>query len=226
MHYFLVGLDIPTKARMFEQQVRHALRASTPHFTHLSFQVLGTPTPNPHTQVSATVLLRIVAQAKTAAVLAPDKFLRPIFDLVMCAYPGATFHMDARLGLPRPVYEYFVTRLPQADVRHRVHMQGGAVVEVPPPSVTRVFAERQPSEPSFTSGGEFGETVRAPLGLVAHARSGDKGSDSNVGFFVSDAEQYDWLRRLLSVERVKTLLGGEYNGKEIVSPVPFLRSRY
>ncbi|KAJ6544089.1 hypothetical protein B0H19DRAFT_1034439 [Mycena capillaripes] len=218
-HYFLVGLDTPTKARMFEQQVRHSLRFNIPSFTLLDFQLLGTPLPNAHTQTAATVLLRIVAQAQSAAALAPGKFARPIVDLVMSAYPGGTFHMDMRLGLPRPVYEYFVTRLAQADVQHRVHMQDGAVVEMPPPSETRVFPARQPSLARSglgAVGGEFGATVRAPLGLVAHARSGDKGSDSNVGFFVSDAEQYDWLRKLLSIDTVKALLGGEYNGKDIV----------
>ncbi|KAJ6594567.1 DUF1446 domain-containing protein [Mycena capillaripes] len=218
-HYFLVGLDTPTKARMFEQQVRHSLRSSIPSFTLLDFQLLGTPLPNAHTQTAATVVLRIVAQAQSAEALAPGKFARPIVDLVMSAYPGGTFHMDMRLGLPRPVYEYFVTRLAQADVRHCVHMQDGAVVEVPPPGVTRVFAARQPSSPASGLGvigaGEFGTTVRAPLGLVAHARSGDKGSDSNVGFFVSGVEQYDWLQKLLSVDTVKALLEDEYNGKDI-----------
>ncbi|KAJ7633471.1 hypothetical protein DFH06DRAFT_1272461 [Mycena polygramma] len=217
MHYFLVGLDIPAKARMFEQQIRFSLRADIPAFSLLDFQLLGTPALNPHTQTSATVLLRIVAQAPTAAALAPDKFARPIIDLVMSSYPGGTFHMDARLGAPRPVYEYFVTRLAQADVQQRVHMHDGAVLEVPPPSVTRVFPAQQPSSPGDGSlrQGEFGATVRAPLGLVAHARSGDKGSDANVGLFVSDAEQYEWLRKLLTVDGVKVLLAGEYNGKQI-----------
>ncbi|KAF8143357.1 hypothetical protein K438DRAFT_1633700 [Mycena galopus ATCC 62051] len=216
MQYLLVGLDIPAKARLFEQQVRHALRANT--FTLLSFQLLGTPAANPQTQAAGTAVLRIVAQARTAGALAVPKFSRPIIDLVMCAYPGGTFHMEYRMGVPRPVYEYFVAKLPQADVQHRVHMHDGAVVEVPPPPPggTRVFDAQQPRVRGVgLRAGEFGGTVRAPLGLVAHARSGDKGSDANVGFFVSDAEQYEWLRKLLSVDRVKELLAGEYNGKEI-----------
>jgi hypothetical protein len=217
MHYFLVGLDISAKARMFEQQVRYAL--SVNNFSLLDFQLLGTSSPNPQTQTSATVTLRILAQSKTAADLAPGKFMRPIFDLVMSAYPGGTFHLDTRLGFPRPVWEYFVTKVEQTDVRHRVHMEDGAVVEVLPPTVTKVFSKQQPSTPSSraVAEGEFGETVRAPLGLVVHARSGDKGSDANVGFFVTNEEQFEWLRRLLSVDRVKELLASEYNGKEIVS---------
>ncbi|KAF7359032.1 hypothetical protein MSAN_01243900 [Mycena sanguinolenta] len=199
VHYFLVGLDVPAKARMFEQQL------------------IGTPAPNPHTQNSATAVLRIVAQAPTAAALASPRFLRPIIDLIMCAYPGGTYHMDARTGLPRQVFEYFVTRLPQTDVQHRVHMHDGTAVEVPPPSVTRVFDVQQPSQARSAAVGkaEFGETVRAPLGLIVHARSGDKGPDANVGFFVTDPEQFEWLRKLLSVDKMKELLAGEYSGKQI-----------
>ncbi|KAJ7709132.1 hypothetical protein B0H16DRAFT_1901111 [Mycena metata] len=186
MHYFLVGLDIPAKARMFEQQL-HA---------------------PPHRR-AGQVRLR-----PRAAQIPP-----PIVDLVMSSYPGGTFHLDMRLGIPRPVYEYFVTKLDQTAVEHRVHMHDGRVIEVPPPSVTKIFATQQPSAPSFKveagTGREWGETVRAPLGLVVGGRSGDKGSDANVGFFVSSAEQYEWLRQFLSVDRMKTLLAKEYNGKEI-----------
>ncbi|KAJ6493830.1 DUF1446 domain protein [Mycena vulgaris] len=216
MTYFLVGLDIPAKARMFEQQVRRTLSAAIPNFSLLDFQLLGTSAPNPQTQNAATATLRIVAQARDAAHLAPGTFLRPIIDLVMSAYPGGTFELDMRQGVPRPVWEYFVTKMTQADVRQRVHMPDGEVVEVPPPSVTKVFP-RQPSTPRFSGGKEreFGPTVRAPLGWVVHARSGDKGSDSNAGFFVRDDEQFDWLRRLLSVDKMKELLADEYNGKEI-----------
>ncbi|KAF8190050.1 hypothetical protein K438DRAFT_1971531 [Mycena galopus ATCC 62051] len=96
MQYLLVGLDIPAKACLFEQQVQHAIRANT--FTLLSFQLLGTPAANPETQAAGTAVLRIVTQAHTAAALALPKFSRPIIDLVMCAYPGGTFHMEWRMG--------------------------------------------------------------------------------------------------------------------------------
>lgn len=181
--YFLVGLDIPLKARMFEQQVRHTLRTSAPNLTLLSFQLLGSATPNARTQTAATVPLRIVAQTRTAEDMAPTNFMRPIIDLVMSAYPGGTFDLDFRQGVPRPVWEYFVTKMEQRDVRHRVHMPDGEVAEVPPPSVTRIFPTQQPSAPRFSGGGQdnFGKTVRAPLGVVVHARSGDKG----LGLFYS-----------------------------------------
>lgn len=62
----------------------------------------------------------------------------------------------------------------------------------------------------------FGETVDAPLGYVALGRSGDKASDANVGFFVPNQEQWDWLRSFLTMEKIKELLGPEeYEGGRI-----------
>jgi len=215
----LVGLDIHAKARMFEQQVRRYLAPNISKFTLLAFQLLGVPVRDAQSQNAATATLRIIAQAPRADDLASAKFVRPLFDLIMAAYPGGTVHMDGRWGTPRPVFEFFVTKMEQKDVKQQVHLEDtkGTVVEVPPPVVTRIFPARQPSTPSFSEGAtrDFGGTVRAPLGLVVHARSGDKGSDSNVGFFVANEEQFQWLRRLLSVDKVKALLASEYNGKEI-----------
>ncbi|KAE8834188.1 hypothetical protein HRS9122_08268 [Pyrenophora teres f. teres] len=52
--------------------------------------------------------------------------------------------------------------------------------------------------------------------LWGGGRSGDKASDCNCGFFVRHADEWDWLRSFMTVERVKALLGDyEYKGGEI-----------
>ena len=48
--------------------------------------------------------------------------------------------------------------------------------------------------------------VRAPLGAVFGARSGDKGGDANVGVWGRTEAAYDWLARNLTVERFKELV--------------------
>ncbi|KAF2813382.1 uncharacterized protein BDZ99DRAFT_556952 [Mytilinidion resinicola] len=136
----------------------------------------------------------------------------------MQGYPGATPHLDYRLGMPKPFFEYYVTLMPQAAVEHRVHLGDGGSFLVDPPPETRVWPRQQPSCAVTENGvelGMFGRTVRGPLGWVVHARSGDKGSDANVGFWVRFRDEWDWLRTLLSAEMVKELLGEEYNGKDI-----------
>lgn len=232
--WYLVGLDTAVKARMLESQIRRLLTPHATGFTSLSFSTLGTPQCDARLQNSATVTLRIIAQARTAADLAPARFLRPITDNIMQGYPGATFNLDLRTGFPRPIFEYFVTLLPQADVTHRVHLpwknhhpdqtqsaaqQGGQhghryqVIDIPPPPVTKEYPSRQPSQATTVNPHgplDFGPTVRGPLGWIVHARSGDKGPDANCGFWVRHLDEYAWLRSLLSVETVIQLLGDEY----------------
>lgn len=52
--------------------------------------------------------------------------------------------------------------------------------------------------------------MKVPLGHRVHARSGDKGSNANVGFWVASDEEYEWLHAFLSIDRMKALVGDEY----------------
>ncbi len=98
-------------------------------------------------------------------------------------------------------------------MEHVVHFNGKQTT-IPPPTETRVFPERQPSTPSPTIQvdlSNYGATERVPLGVVVNARSGDKGSDCNCGFWVRHADEYIWLRNVLTIETIKLLLGKEYD---------------
>lgn len=80
--------------------------------------------------------------------------------------------------------------------------------------MTHTYSDRQPSKAAPTIAinlDNFGPTSRAPLGTIVHARSGDKGSDCNCGFWVRHADEYTWLRNLLTIDRIKQLLGKEYD---------------
>ncbi|WP_234314351.1 MULTISPECIES: acyclic terpene utilization AtuA family protein [unclassified Streptomyces] len=56
------------------------------------------------------------------------------------------------------------------------------------------------------SGAQPRGTVRAPLGAVAGARSGDKGGDANVGVWVETEPAWEWLHRTLTVDAFQALL--------------------
>jgi hypothetical protein len=218
MHWFLTGLDIPAKARMMEQLIRTQMGAHLQNFTHLSFQVIGSCAENPTNQNAATADLRVIAQARRAADLAPAKFVRPCIDPIMCAYPGATPHLDLRQAFPKEVFEYYVTLLPQSAIEHKIHLTSGEVLDIPPPPESRTWPTRQPTQDTTMTPADlstFGPTIRVPLGTVVHARSGDKGSDCNVGFWVRHRDEYAWLQTLLSTEFMKQLLAEEYKGKRI-----------
>jgi hypothetical protein len=146
-------------------------------------------------------------------------------DLVMCAYPGGTFHLDFRQGIPKPFFEYYVTLLPQSDMTHNVHTHDKKTLTIPPPKVTKTYPRQQPNRPwtSSPSTKDFGETVQGPLGWLVHTRFGDKGSNANVGFWVRHQDEYEWMRNLLNTEKIKELLAKEYNNGQIVCNPRFLK---
>lgn len=216
--WFLTGLDIEDKARMLEAQIRRLLAPYGDRFTALNFDLLGSSLANASDQNRATVPLRIIAQARQAEDLGVNRFLKAITDNIMQGYPGATCHLDMRMGFPRAVFEYYVTLLPQAAVEHRVHLPwkptaGTQTIAIPPPPQTKTYPARQPSQAQTQIDGpinpatDFGPTTRGPLGWLVHARSGDKGSDANCGFWVRHRDEYLWLRRLLSIDQAHELLG-------------------
>ena len=215
-HYFLCGLDIAEKADMLERQVRHLLDESRYHT--LKFRKNGSCPANPSNQDSATVDLRIFAQAADENALSMENFFRPCSDAIMQSYPGATFAVDARQAYPKPYFEYWVALIPQASAKHICHVPSkGMEIGVDPPTETKEFLYEQPSY-NTTNPVElstFGPTKIAPLGYIVHARSGDKGSDCNVGFFVRHEDEWDWLRSLLTIDKVKILLGEDYMGKPV-----------
>ena len=45
--------------------------------------------------------------------------------------------------------------------------------------------------------------MRAPLGRVVGARSGDKGGNANIGLWARDDAAYAWLRESLTVDRLR-----------------------
>ena len=211
--YFMTGLNVAEKARMTEQQLRRGLAPYSHKFSTLSFSVLGTPGVDADTQNAATCVFRVFVQAREADDIAPAKFLRPVIDNIMQSYPGGTFHLDFRQGIPKPYFEYYVTLLEQSSVSHVLHFNGKDTL-IDPPTLTKTFPERQPSQAETQLRidlGKFGPTERAPLGSIVNARSGDKGSDCNCGFWVRHADEYVWLKNLLSTGTIKQLLGKEYD---------------
>ncbi|KAK4544962.1 hypothetical protein LTR36_003867 [Oleoguttula mirabilis] len=220
VHWFLCGLDIMDKARMTEAQCRRMLRSYSDKFTKLAFTVNGSAAENASNQNAATVDFRIFVQAPNAEDISPDKFFRPVIDPIMVrvqSYPGATPHLDWRQGFPKPIYEYYVTLLPQSDMQHKVHLWDGQSLDIPPPPQSKTFPAQQPSQPAAAAvtTADFGPTTRGPLGWVVHARSGDKGSNCNVGFWVRHKDEWAWLRSLLSVSMIERLLADEYKGKKV-----------
>lgn len=124
--------------------------------------------------------------------------------------------LDFRTMSPKMFMELFPGVISYEKLPHRVVMEDRIVeiqhhgITAPPPAKRPSYETSNPTQLS-----NFGFTSRVPLGTIAHARSGDKGDNCNVGFFVRSAEEYRWLQSYMTVPRIKVLLGEDY--KESVS---------
>lgn len=223
-HVYLVGLDIAEKAQWTKEQILESLGPERiSQFSMLKFHVNGSSPIDAPNQDVATVDFRIFAQSKDRDLL---RMSNPygLFRLCMVTFlegvPGASLGNDMRQAEGKPYWEYWVALLPQKEVNHRVHCLFGQneIVDMGYPKNTRTYPRQQPSyeTTSPVDLSSFGPTVRAPLGHVVLGRGGDKASDCNNGFFVRHDDEWEWLRSLLTIEKIKELLGPEeYTGKQI-----------
>ncbi|KAH7348296.1 hypothetical protein BKA65DRAFT_257917 [Rhexocercosporidium sp. MPI-PUGE-AT-0058] len=220
-HFLLVGLDLEQKAEWTERQVRTSMGKNVDRFSCLKFTLNGYCPEDPLNQDVATVDFRVFAQTKDRSLVVKDTIEVPGFNrwclenfLQSC--PGATIENDIRQSAGKEFYEYWAALLPQKEVNHQVNLLwAGQTIDVPPSPRMELYTTRQWSyetkDPVSLS--SFGPTTRGPMGWRVLGRSGDKASDANVGFFVRYDDEWDWLRSVLTVEKIIQLLGPEYNGK-------------
>ncbi|KAM0225158.1 hypothetical protein ACHAQD_001089 [Fusarium lateritium] len=208
--FYINGLDVAEKAAMMKAQLAHMFKDS--NFSRLSIELYGTPAENPTSQQAGTVSLRVFAQARRKEDIEASKFKVPIYALRMQSYPGYHMNLDFRTMVPKPFMEMFPALMPVSAIDHRVEMSTGVSHRVEPPTKTATYPIVRPS--TETHGPvdmlTFGPTEWAPLGSVVHARSGDKGDNSNVGFFVRNDDEYAWLRNILTVSKLKQLFGDDW----------------
>ncbi|RSL93963.1 hypothetical protein CEP52_012925 [Fusarium oligoseptatum] len=194
--FYINGLDVAEKAAMMKAQLAYMFKDS--NFSRLSIELYGTPADNPTSQQAGTVSLRVFAQARKKEDIEPSKFKVPIYALRMQSYPGYHMNLDFRTMTPKPFMEMFPALMPMSAIDHRVEMSTGEVLRL-----RRIRMD-------LLTCSLFGATEWAPLGSVVHARSGDKGDNSNVGFFVRNDDEYPWLRNLLTVSKIKQLFGDDW----------------
>jgi len=210
VEFLLTGLDIPQKAALIQRQMEAALAAGTVPET-VEWQLDRTDTPDPATEAQATALLR--CHVKSAS---PEPVGRAFSDaaiqLALASYPGFSVTRPPAAGTPyglyRPAY------VPQSDVPHVVVHADGRREEITPPVLGRVetTAELHSTSSRTEELGDWAaETVRAPLGRLAYARSGDKGGDANIGVWIpadhpARDDAYAWLAGFLDEGTVRELI--------------------
>ncbi|MDH6119132.1 DUF1446 domain-containing protein [Kitasatospora sp. GAS204B] len=198
--FVLTGLDIEAKAALVRTQLEQAL---TPEQrpAELRWTLARTDQSDAPTEQQASALLQLTVrdpeQAKVGRAISAAAV-----ELGLAGYPG--FHLTAPPGPGAPYGVFESVLLDAKSVEHQVVLPDGTRRVIPPAAVTAtpvaaVEAELPAPLPA-------GPTRRVPLGLLAGARSGDKGGDANLGVWVRTDEAWRWLAHALTVDRLRELL--------------------
>ncbi|MFD7457387.1 MULTISPECIES: acyclic terpene utilization AtuA family protein [unclassified Streptomyces] len=197
--FVLTGLDIEEKAALVKEQMADALAKSPP--AGIRWELSRTDRPDAGTEETASALLRLVVRDPDQATVGRPLTAAAV-ELALASYPG--FHVLAppEKGAPYGVFEDVY--VPHGAVDHVAVLHDGRRVAVAPPHVTRPL-EMVP-EPVLPEPPPPGPTRSAPLGLVAGARSGDKGGNANVGVWARTDDAWRWLASTLTVGVFRRLL--------------------
>ncbi|MEU1506992.1 acyclic terpene utilization AtuA family protein [Kitasatospora sp. NPDC005748] len=203
--FVLTGLDIEAKAALVQRQLAEALPPDA-RPAELRWTLARTDHPDAATEESASALLRLTARDRDPAKVGRE-LGKAAVELGLAGYPG--FHLTAPPGAGSPYGVFIAAYVDAKAVEHTAVLPDGRRVAVPPAPVTApAEPSTRPSEPGPALPEPLppGPTVRAPLGRVAGARSGDKGGDANLGVWARGADGWRWLAHTLTVDLLRELL--------------------
>lgn len=196
--FVLTGLDIEAKAELLQRQLESSLKTRP---AELVWTLARTDHPDADTEETASALLHCVVRDPDPATVG-RQFSSAAVELALASYPGFTSTSSPGEG---QVYGVFSPGYVDAGlVPHiAVHADGGRVDIAPATDTLELDAVEEPPLPAPPADGPV---VRAPLGRIAGARSGDKGGSANVGVWVRTDPQFQWLVHTLTVDKLRELL--------------------
>ncbi|CAL9495364.1 acyclic terpene utilization AtuA family protein [Streptomyces sp. enrichment culture] len=217
--FVLTGLEIPSKAALVRQQMRAHFAASGARPAEVAWSLARTDRPDAATEETASALLRLVVrdpdQEKVGRALGGAAV-----ELALSSYPG--FHVLAPPGKGAPYGVFEAARVAQDSVGHTAVLHDGR--RVPVPGARDTAALHAVPEPPLPEPLPPGPVRRVPLGLVAGARSGDKGGDANVGVWVRTDDAWRWLAHELTTDRFRELIPEAQELRVVRHQLPNLRA--
>jgi len=198
MTFVLTGLDIEAKAELVQRQLEAGLSVKP---AELQWTLARTDHPDADTEEAASALLHCVVRDPDPTNVG-RQFSSAAIELALASYPG--FSVTAPPG-DGSVYGVFTAGYVDAgEVAHVAVHADGTRTAIAAGTETRVPAPA--AEPPLPDPLPDGPTTRVPLGVIAGARSGDKGGSANVGLWVRTDEQWRWLANTLTVDMIRDLL--------------------
>jgi acyclic terpene utilization AtuA family protein len=198
--FVLTGLDIPEKAKLIEDTF-WTLVGGRERFAETAVSLTRHDREDPDSGEAAIAYLKLTVKDPDPAKVGRAWSNRAI-EMALAHYPG--FHMTGPPSEETAYAVYWPALVPSELIEQVVHVDGEAVPIAPvlPPLDAATVVAPAPALPPPPGG----RTVRAPLGAVAGARSGDKGGNANVGLWVKTPDAYAWLAETLTVDTLRRLL--------------------
>jgi hypothetical protein len=221
MTFVLTGLDIEAKADLTVRSLAGALGGAG-QFAEFDARLIRSDKEDAVVNAEATAQLRVTVKDGDADRVG-RRFSGAATELALAGYPG--LHLTAPPGDAAAYGVYWPALVPAELVVPSVVRADGTRVPVPHhphrspggPSVVDSAGDASlspgvPEAPDFVpspavaTGPDPTPTVRAPLGTLIGARSGDKGGNANVGLWARSDEAFAWLDAELTLDRFRTLM--------------------
>jgi hypothetical protein len=200
MEFLLTGLDIDAKAALVQRQLAPALDG----VRDVNWSLARTDHEDPATNEQAVATLRLTVKDSDDKRIGRP-FSNAAVEIALASYPGCT--LTSPPGAATMYGVYWPAVMPNDLVRHEAVLPDGSRVVIDPPKETTAKTPQRASAHPFggVSAGATG-TLRAPLGTLVGARSGDKGGNANIGVWAETDAAYGWLSRGLTVDKLRELL--------------------
>jgi hypothetical protein len=193
----LTGLDIERKAQLLQRQLANALEAAS----EVTVTLARTDRIDAGTAEEASALLHFTVKDSDPAHVG-RAFSGPVVASALSSIPG--FFVTSPPSDAQPFGVYAPAWVARDEVRELVELDGQPLepARLRDP-VRSVAPPRRGPEPAFDLNTP---TRRAPLGLLAGARSGDKGGSCTLGVYTRTDDAFGWLAAYLTCERLQELL--------------------
>ncbi|MFD0028143.1 acyclic terpene utilization AtuA family protein [Streptomyces sp. NPDC127172] len=237
--FVLTGLDIEAKAALVREQMDEAFDRAKSRPAQVTWELARTDRADADTEETASALLRLVVRDGDADAVGRTLSSAAI-ELALGSYPG--FHVTAPPGKGAPYGVFEAAYVDRGEVEHVAVLPDGERKVIAYDGATRALVDV--AAPPLPAPLPPGPTRRVPLGLVAGARSGDKGGDANVGVWVDgvgggdeggdeggdgggdgDGDQaWRWLVHEMTADRFQTLISESRHLTVVRHVLPNLRA--
>uniref|UniRef100_A0A060SX23 ARAD1A05412p n=1 Tax=Blastobotrys adeninivorans TaxID=409370 RepID=A0A060SX23_BLAAD len=217
--------NVRSKFKLMKAQAEKGLKDQGVYdkFDLIDFQFYAAPELDPYTQKAGTSYMRIFVQGKSPKVV--GMFIPSIRNYFMQHFSGFHGTGDFRTCIPKEYVAFYPAIAPQTEFKEQVHLiegDGEKVIDVSAVQNTEPLAPREDYETAKpVSLTQFGPTVRAPVETVILGRSGDKGGNCNLGLFVHQDDEYEWLKSYFTKDLLKKLIGGDWKDEYYIERVEF-----